>query len=34
MAVPVKGAQIILQSVLKTFAGVKYPSVKESYVHE
>ena len=34
MAVPVKGAQIILQSVLKTFAGIKYPSIKESYVHE
>ena len=34
MAVPVKGAQIILQSVLKTFAGVKYPSIKESYVHK
>ena len=34
MAVPVKGAQIILQSILKTFAGVNYPSIRENYVHE
>ena len=34
MAVPVKGAQIILQSVLKTFSGIEYASIKENYVHE
>ncbi len=28
MAVPPKGAQIIFESILKSFAGVQYPSVK------
>ena len=27
MAVPVQGAKIIFEAVLKTFAGVEYPSV-------
>ena len=30
MAVPVEGAQIILEALLKTFALIKYPSVKPS----
>jgi hypothetical protein len=31
MAVPVKGAKIILESVLKTFANIDYPSINENY---
>ena len=31
MAVPVLGAKIILESVLKTFANIDYPSIKENY---
>ena len=27
MAVPVLGAKIIFEAILKTFAGVKYPSI-------
>ena len=29
MAVPVKGAKIIFDSILKTFAGIYYPSIDE-----
>ena len=29
MAVPVKGAKIIFDSILKTFAGIYYPSINE-----
>ena len=31
MAVPVLGAKIILESILKTFANIDYPSIKENY---
>ena len=31
MAVPVLGAKIILKSILKTFANIDYPSIKENY---
>jgi DNA (cytosine-5)-methyltransferase 1 len=31
MAVPVLGAKIILSAVLKTFARIKYPSIKENF---
>lgn len=31
MAVPVKGAQIILEAILKTFAGIKYETTDASY---
>ena len=31
MAVPVKGAKVILESVLKTFAGIEYSSIEENY---
>ncbi len=31
MAVPVKGVQIILKAILKTFAGIEYESVDSSY---
>ena len=31
MAVPVQGAKIILESVLKTFAKIDYPSVEQNY---
>ena len=31
MAVPVKGAQIILEAILKTFAGISYESIAPSY---
>lgn len=31
MAVPVLGAQVILESVLKTFAKINYPHVEENY---
>lgn len=36
MAVPVTGARIILEAILKTFAGVRYPYEKPSigYLHE
>ena len=27
MAIPVKGAQVVVESILKTFAGVDYDSV-------
>jgi hypothetical protein len=30
MAVPVDGAKIILEALLKTFAKIKYPSVEPS----
>jgi len=30
MAVPVLGAKIIFESILKTFAGIKYPSVEKN----
>ena len=31
MAVPVKGAKIIFDSILKTFAGIDYPSIDEKF---
>ena len=31
MAVPVLGAKIILESVLKTFAKIDYPSIDENF---
>ena len=31
MAVPVRGAKVILESVLKTFAGIEYSSIEENY---
>ena len=31
MAVPVKGAKIILESLLKTFAKIDYPHIKQNY---
>ena len=34
MAVPVAGAKIILESVLKTFAGQKYNQIPENYVYK
>tara|TARA_X000001036_G_C20621600_1_gene783338 strand:+ start:211 stop:1272 length:1062 start_codon:yes stop_codon:yes gene_type:complete len=34
MAVPVKGAKVILESVLKTFAGIRYASIRENYDYE
>ena len=34
MAVPVKGAKIILESVLKTFAGINYETINANYDYE
>ncbi len=31
MAVPVEGASIILEAILKTFAGIDYPNIEESH---
>ena len=31
MAVPVKGAKIIFDSILKTFAGIVYPAIDEKF---
>lgn len=33
MAVPCKGAKIIFESILKCFAGIDYPSIKENIDH-
>jgi len=30
MAVPVLGAKIIFESILKTFAGIKYPALEKN----
>jgi DNA (cytosine-5)-methyltransferase 1 len=34
MAVPVEGARIIMEAVLKTFAGVEYDSVPANYEYD
>ena len=34
MAVPVLGAKIILESVLKTFANIKYPYVEANFDYQ
>ena len=31
MAVPVNGAKIIFEALLKTFAGIKYSSINPKY---